>query len=150
MGGGGGGGIKDLAKSDVRTLVGPTQGGRQPTYSSYNATRKTESCGRPSYYGLSRKTDRCKRDGASSHRRVVTPESERGLVSTMGPNGLFYANTVGTFGVVSAGRNWDRLASAAHRRELKSVGAKKAFLLLFSDDALFSAEDEISEESLYR
>ena len=74
--------------------------------------------------------------GTSAHSRALTPESEHGLVSIMGPNGLFYANTVGTAGVVSAGRNWDRLASAVRRWGLKLVGKRKVFLLLFSDDAL--------------
>ena len=75
-------------------------------------------------------------DGTSARRRVVTPASERGLVSIMGHRGLFYANAVGNFGAVAAGKNWDRLASAVHRRALKLVGANKVFLLLFSDDAL--------------
>ena len=65
----------------------------------------------------------------------------------MGPNGLFYADTVGTFGAVSAGQNWGRLASAAHRWALKIVGKQEVFLLLFSDDALFSVRDEIIEEA---
>ena len=86
-------------------------------------------------------------DGASSRRRVVTPESARGLVSIMGRSGLYYANTVGAFGVVSACQNLDRLASAVHRRALKLVDAKEVFILLFSDDALFLADDGIFEES---
>ena len=64
-------------------------------------------------------------DGASAHRRIITPESGRGLGSIMGPDGMFYANTVGACGVVSAGQNWDRLASAARRWALKLVGGKK-------------------------
>ena len=58
----------------------------------------------------------------------------------MGPGGNFYANTAGTFGVVSAGRNWGRLASAAHRRDLKLVGGKKVYLLLLMGDASFLTE----------
>ena len=42
-------------------------------------------------------------DGARAHRTAITPALERGLVSIMGPNGLFYANTVGAVGSVSAG-----------------------------------------------
>ena len=57
--------------------------------------------------------------GASSQRQVITPGPERGLVSTVGPDGLFCANTVGAFGVVSAGQNLDRLVSAGHRWDLK-------------------------------
>ena len=55
-----------------------------------------------------------KYDGRSSHRMAITPKPEHGLVSIMGPSGLYYANAVGAFGVVAAGRNWGRLASAAH------------------------------------
>ena len=86
-------------------------------------------------------------NGASSHRRVLTPEPGRGLVSTMGPNDLFYSNTVGSFGVVSAGQNWGRLARAIQRGALKLVDKQKVSLLLFSYDALFLAEDEIFEEA---
>ena len=69
--------------------------------------------------------------GTSSHRRVITPDSEHGLVSIMGPIELLYANTVGASGVVSDGRNWDRLASAVRRWPLELVGKRKVFLLLF-------------------
>ena len=66
----------------------------------------------------------------------------------MGPSGLFYANSVGTFGVVSAGRNWYRLSSAAHRWAIKHVENSEFSLLLFPDDALVLEESEIFEESL--
>ena len=98
--------------------------------------------GRPSLADALRITDRLRKPaaakwgGASSHRRVVKPESEQGLVPTMGPNGLYYANTVGAFGVASAGQNRGRLASAVHRRDLKLVDAKEVVFLLFPDDAL--------------
>ena len=69
--------------------------------------------------------------GTPARRRVLTTDSEHGLVSIMGPGGLLYANTVGTFGVVSAGQNWDRLASAVRRWDLKLVDKRKVFLLLF-------------------
>ena len=65
----------------------------------------------------------------------------------MGPNGSFYANTVGAFGVVSAGQNWDRPASAVRRWALKLVGGKKVTLLLFSGDTLFLPESEILGEA---
>ena len=80
-------------------------------------------------------------DGTSSRRRVITPDSEHGLVSIMGPYGLFYANAVGAFGAVSAGQNWGRLASAFRRWALKLVDKRKVSLLLFSDDAIFLAGD---------
>ena len=60
-------------------------------------------------------------DGGQARRRVLTPEPELGLVSTMWPNGLFHANAVGALGVVSDGENWGRLASAVHRWALKLV-----------------------------
>ena len=69
--------------------------------------------------------------GTSSQRRVLTPVSERGRVSLTGAGGIFYAKTVGTFGMVSAGQNWGRLASAVHRRALKLVDGRKVSLLLF-------------------
>ena len=86
-------------------------------------------------------------DGQSAHRQVITPVPGRGQVSIMGANGLFYASTVGAFGLVSACQNWDRLASALHRWSLKSVDAKGVFILLFADGALFLEEGGISEES---
>ena len=87
-----------------------------------------------------------KRGGSSSRRQVITPGPERGLVSIMGDGGLFYANTVGAFGGVSAGQNWGRLSSAAHRSALKLVAAKEASILLFSGDTLFLEENAIYEE----
>ena len=60
-------------------------------------------------------------DGCQARRMVLTPKPEQGLVSIMGPNGLFYANAVGAFGSVSVGRNWGQLASAAHRWAIKLV-----------------------------
>ena len=63
-----------------------------------------------------------KSDGHKARRMAIVPGNERGLASTMGANGLFYANTVCTFGAVSAGGNWGRLAIAAHRWALKPVG----------------------------
>ena len=66
----------------------------------------------------------------------------------MGPaNGLFYANTVGAFGVVAAGQNWGRLSSAAHRWDLKLVGGREFYMLLFSGDTLAPEESEIPEDS---
>ena len=96
---------------------------------------------------VSKKPAAAKWNGTSAHRRALTPETERGLVSIMGPNGCLYANTVGAFVAVSAGRNWDRLASAFRRRALKLVDKRKVFLLLFSDGALFLAEDDVFTET---
>ena len=57
-------------------------------------------------------------DASKAHRGVLAPQEGLGLAPIMGPIGLFYANAVGTFGVVSGGRNLVRLASAAVRWEL--------------------------------
>ena len=69
-------------------------------------------------------------------------------VSAMAPNDLFYVNTEGTFGVVYAGHNWGRIASAAHRRALSLGGAKKSPLLLRPEDALVSAENDVHGETI--
>ena len=75
-------------------------------------------------------------DGTWAHRRALTPEPERGLVSIAGPGGNFYDNTVGTFGVVSAGQNWGSLASAARRWSLKLVGVKKCTFVALLEDTI--------------
>ena len=85
--------------------------------------------------------------GRSTNRRAITPGPGRGLVAIVGPDGLFYANTVGAFGAASAGRNWDRLASAVHMWGLKLVENNSLFMLLFPDGELFLAGSGIFEES---
>ena len=78
---------------------------------------------------------------------VSVPPDEHWLVAIMAPVGIFYANAVGAFGVISAGQNLGRLAIAAHRRALSLVGNKKFFALLLSFDALFFGRNEIRGES---
>ena len=113
--------IKDLTKPDVRMLVGATQGGVS------QHIRLTMQPTRPSLVDCLRILDLLKNpagekiDGTSARRRVVTPKGERGLVSIMGPNGMYYANTVGTFGVVSADQNWDRLAEWSRQAKTGAV-----------------------------
>ena len=140
-------GVEDLAKPDVGTLADSTQGGaNRHIRLAMHPTRPSL----PDAMGISgRLSDPAeeKWDGQSAHRLAIAPESEHGPVSIMGPNGLYYANTVGASGAVSAGQNWDRLAIAFHRRDLKLVGAKEVFILLFSYDALFLAEGGIFDES---
>ena len=85
-------------------------------------------------------------DGTSAHRRIITPEPEHGLVSIMGHDGMFYANTVGASGVVSAGQNWDRLASAARRLALKLVGEEKSIFTSLFRRRNFSHGKEIFDE----
>ena len=82
--------------------------------------------------------------GGSVRRMVLTPKAEHTLVSIVGPNSLYFANTVGEFGSVSVGRNWDRLPSASHWWDLK-LAEEWNSLLLFSYGALVLAESEISE-----
>ena len=107
--------IEGLAKPDVRMLAGAAQGGVNKHISQ---TMQPE---RPSLAGCLMVSDvletptASKIDGKSANLRVLTPVSEHGLVSIMGPEGNAYSNAVGTSGVVSSGRNWGRLASAAHR-----------------------------------
>ena len=67
----------------------------------------------------------------------------------MGPNGSIYANTVGTFGVDSAGRNGGCLSGAVRRWALKLVGGKSPTLFLSPPDTLFLSEsDDFGEASL--
>ena len=82
-------GIKDLARTDFRTLVGATQGGvnqharitMRPTRQSLvDSMRILDDLEFP--FGA-------KFDGGGAHRRAITPEGEHWPVSIMGPNGLF-------------------------------------------------------------
>ena len=73
--------------------------------------------------------------------------TEHGLVAIKGEDGLFYANAVGAFGAVAAGRNWDRLSSAARMWALKLVDNKEFPILLFPDDALLLEARDISDGS---
>ena len=112
-------GVGDLSRPDVRPLVDATHGGGN------QHILLTMKPARPSLSGAMRIVDGrkipvgAKFDGGKVHRRVLAHEGKHGLLSAMGPNGLFYGNTVGAIGVVSAWRNWDRLASAPHRWSLK-------------------------------
>ena len=116
-----GAGIKDLTRPYVRTLVEAAHGGVNRHIQL--AMKPTRPCLAAAFRILNCINDpsAAQFDGCSPHRMVLTPTPEHGLVSTVGPNGLFYAHAIGAFGVVSAGRNWDRLASAAHRWTLKLV-----------------------------
>ena len=108
---------------------------------------------RPSHAGAMRvikgikKPAAAKFDGRKAHRRVLTPEPELGLVPIVAPNGLFYSHAVGAFGVVFDGGDWDRLAIAVHRWELKLVENNDIPMLLFPDDARVLEESEISDGS---
>ena len=128
--------VEDLAKPDVGTMVAATQVGAD------QHIRPTMHPERPSLADALGVMDRLndqaaeKWDGQSPHLQVIAPEPEHGLVSTMGEIGLFYANTVCSFGSVPAGQNWDRLASAVHRGSSKLVDVKEVFILLSSDGEL--------------
>ena len=94
---------------------------------------------RPSLSDAVRITDRLKnrpmRNGAARLPAAAPSRRNRNADSSRprGAGGLYCANTVGAFGVVSAGQNWDRLAIAARRWELNSVGAKEVSILLLPD-----------------
>ena len=113
--------IEDLFKPDVRMLDGATRCGysrhihitMQPRRNSPGDCRRAlDLRGGPTA---------AKIDGKSAHRRVLTPGEGRAIASIMERGGSFYDNTVAAFGVASACQNWDRLASADHRWELKLV-----------------------------
>ena len=122
--------IKDPTRPDVRTLVDAAQVGR-PTHSSGNAARKAQFPDASRVLNPLNNPAASKFDGRPSHRMVITQKPEHGLVSIVGNNGLLYANAVGTFGVVSAGRNWGRLACAATRWGSKTCRVGGISLLLF-------------------
>ena len=105
--------------------------GRQPKNSSNNATNKTWSCGLPKGLRHSRKPGHRKMG-----RNVCAPSHLNAKTWTRssldnGTSGKFYANTVGTFGIVSACRNWGRLASAGQRWALKLVWKRKRTYCFF-------------------
>ena len=81
--------IKDLAKADVRTLADATQGRSQPTHTSSTQPTRPSPADSLRITGRLGKPAAAKRGGASSRRRVVTPQPELGRVSIMGPGGLF-------------------------------------------------------------
>ena len=128
--------IKDPTRPDVRTLVDAAQVGR-PTHSSGNAARKAQFPDASRVLNPLNNPAASKFDGRPSHRMVITQKPEHGLVSIVGNNGLLYANAVGTFGVGSAGQNWDRLACAAHRRSLKLAEGKAFPYYYFRKAPLF-------------
>ena len=138
--------IKDLAKPDFRKLADATQGGGNRHIRLTMQPERTILVGALRIADLLGKPVAAKWGGASARRRVVTTESEHGIVSIMGASGLYYANTVGTFGAVSAGQNWGRLATAVHWRALKLVDAKECPTYYFLMTRFFLAVDEIFEE----
>ena len=64
-------------------------------------------------------------DARKARRAALSPHWEHGLVSALGPYGLFYFTARGASGVGPNGQNWDRLAIAVRRLELPLVGDKK-------------------------
>ena len=123
--------IKDFAKPDVGTLVDATQWGDSQKIRLTMQPTRPSLAGALRVLGILEIPAAEKRGGTSARRRVLTPESEHGLVSIMGPIGLFYANAVGTFGVDSECPNWDHLASAVRRWALTLFEQRGVFLLLF-------------------
>ena len=88
-----------------------------------------------------------KSDAKKAHRGVCLPPEERGVLSIMGPGSFFYSKATGAFDVVSSGRNWGRLSSAAHRRALSLIDNKEIASLRFSSEALVLDGGEIFGDS---
>ena len=133
--------LKDLIdKSKIRVLVDGTQGGVN------QGVKLTMIPTRPCLADVLRILDfvhdpvSVKWDAANAHRNILVPETEWGLVSICLEDDEFYVNTVGTFGVASAGQNWDRVASFVHRSCLRMLGKEAVFLFLFSDDTILVCE----------
>ena len=128
--------IKDLTKSDVRTLVGATQGGaNQKIHLTMQQTRPSHADFLRALGILENPAD-AKMGGTSARRRVLTPEPEQGLVSIMGPDGEFYDNAVRTFGVVSSGQNWGPSRKRGSKMGFKLAERKKVYVL-FPGGAIF-------------
>ena len=70
-------------------------------------------------------------DDEKSHRAALGLAVDHFLVSSMGHYGRFYANAARAAGVVSAGRNMDRLPIAAYRRGMSRIDNNKFAVLLF-------------------
>ena len=66
--------------------------------------------------------------------------AEQALITLQVKENQHYVNTVGTFGVASAGQNWDRAASAVHRFALSLCLRLPLFLFLFVDDTFMLCE----------
>ena len=62
------------------------------------------------------------------------------LVSITGPHGPFYANDVGTSGVVASCRDWERLSIAVRRWSLALVGNNETLSILFPGGNLVPAK----------
>ena len=142
-----GGDIKDLTMPDVGTLVDDTQGG---------VNQRIRLTMHPTLPGLadamrilnvSKRPISAKFGGGEARRMGATPENGHCMVATVGPNGLFCANTVGDLGSVSAAKNWDRLASAVRRWALKMVENNECFSLLLSGETLVLEVSGIFYES---
>ena len=139
--------IKELSRPDVITLADATQGGAN------RHILLTMHPTSPSLADTVRISDRLSDPAEAKwgrgyyHRRAITPEPEHGMVATMGPDGIFCANTVGAFLAVSAGRNWDRISSEFHMWDLNLVGGDEVFLILSPDGKLFLAGNGIFGDS---
>ena len=79
--------------------------------------------------------------GASSHRRVVKPKSEHGLVAIVGADGLFYANAVCGLGRLKLGPPRKRRPPAVDK-----VGRCEKSAIIIPRRRTFLAEDEIFGE----
>ena len=75
----------------------------RPTHSSRNAVTSPSLADAMRIIDGLKTPAAAKFDGGHARRAAVTPVTEHGLVSIMGPNSLLYANAVGACGAVSAG-----------------------------------------------
>ena len=143
--------LKDLRdKTKIRVLVDATQGG---VNQEINLTMAPT---RPGLVDVLRVLEffvdpvSIKWDASSAHRNILVPFDEWGLVTICLEETKFFVNTVGTFGVASAGQNWDRVAAFVHRSCLRLLGTKKLFMFLFSDDTFLICERHDRDKILRR
>ena len=137
-------GADDPTTPDVRMLADATQGGaNQHIWLAMKPSRPRLSESMRILFVLGNPVG-TEFDGSKANRMVLTPEVGRWLVAIMGPGGLFYANAIGNFGLVGAGQNWGRRASAVLRCVLALVESNEIYPLC-PGDALVQAENDIPD-----
>ena len=136
-------GIEEKNLSDpskIRVLVDATQGGVNQNIALSMAPKRPGLVDALRAVALLKQPSFVKWDAAHAHRCILTPRSEWGRVTIQDSSNAFFVNKVGTFGVSSAGQNWDRLASACHRWILHLLAGENIFAFIFSDDTLLVGE----------
>ena len=108
----------EISQNQTSELADATHGGaNQNIHLTTQPTRQKLADDMLILDGLQNPTG-AKFDAGKAQRAAPSPPDETGIASIMGEDGLFYDNAVGSCGVVSDGRNCDRLAIAARRRAL--------------------------------